>query len=87
MKKSFLSGSNAEMVVGWRCAVRAGGGVRCGQVGSMVWLVKKQLRKYRAWRGKNSFKSKTPSCHHLVVDCVPILGTKKNNYFKSSTRV
>ena len=48
MKKSFLSGSNAEMVVGWRCAVRAGGGVRCGQAQVdqyVVWLVKKQLQK------------------------------------------
>ena len=35
MKKSFLFGSNAEMVVGWRCGGQAQVGAEA-QVGSMV---------------------------------------------------
>ena len=41
MKKSFLSGSNAEMVVGWRCGGQAQVGAEA-QVGSMV--CEKQLQ-------------------------------------------
>jgi hypothetical protein len=41
VKKSFLFGSNAEMVVGWRCGGQAQVGAEA-QVGSMV--CEKQLQ-------------------------------------------
>ena len=59
MKKSFLSGSNAEMVVGWRCAVGAGG-VRSGRRRLDQYVVGEKAIAENS-RGKNSFKSKTPS--------------------------